>query len=208
MCWLVRCINMMFLFSPPASQNVLKSKEPSFLTTLLPSNSHGPSSGPSVNVSAHLTPTQSQHFEQVDKTSPYMLIYRGQNGSTDSKHMRLEVGLHTTKQICDASLQYIKQCGWKKGKWNWNGIQRCWGSSLWMQKVFQSCFHTGLTALRIVVNLPYTSSRLGNEEKLRCLCGWKDRTEQKKKKEEKDVSDCFQNHFCFLLLVGWSGSTV
>lgn len=103
-------------FSFLASQNVLKSKEPSFLTTLLPPNSHGPCTSPSVNASAHLPPVQSQHFEQVDKTSPYMLIYRGQNGSTDSKHMRLEVGLNTRKQICEILFQYIRQYR-RKVKW-------------------------------------------------------------------------------------------
>lgn len=89
-------------FPSAAPQNVLKSKEPSFLTTRLPPNSHGPSSSPSVNVSAHLPPVQSPHFEQVDKTSPYMLICRGQNGTPESKHTQLEVApLHTTIQMRD-----------------------------------------------------------------------------------------------------------
>lgn len=106
LCWIM--INKLIIYvcvaSSTAPQNAPKNKEPSFLTTLLPSNSHDPSSSPPVNISAHLPLVQSHHLDQVDKTSPYMFTCRGQNGTSESEHV--QVVLYTTEPIRDLTLVY------------------------------------------------------------------------------------------------------
>lgn len=89
--------NLPSLYFFSASQNILRSTEPSFLTTLLPPSAHCPSNAPSLNASVHLPSLPTQHFEAAEKMSPYMVIPRGQNGSSDLKRLQLEVEYNSRK---------------------------------------------------------------------------------------------------------------
>lgn len=60
-----------------ASQNTLHSPEASFLASLNPPSGHGSSSTPSF----HLPSLPSQCYDASERTAPFMMIQRGQNGS-------------------------------------------------------------------------------------------------------------------------------
>lgn len=82
----------------PASQNTLHSPEAPFLASLNPPSGHGSSSTPSLHPSFHLPSLPSQCYDASERTAPYMVIQKGQNGSATLTQSQSKVQYDTVLQ--------------------------------------------------------------------------------------------------------------
>lgn len=114
-----------------ASQNTFHSPEASFLASLNPPSGHGSSSTPSLHASFHLPSLPSQCYDASERTAPYMVIQRGQNGSATLNQSQSKVQYDTAGNRFPPVVRII---GIVNGS-----VLACWCKHLCTSTASQSC---------------------------------------------------------------------